>query len=213
MPPAKSLPPSKQTRSRVVKQRAAHADDDIEESREKKRTVQNRGELRLIVHRALRGGSVKGHGEAETAHAEHLRELGDVLGPEEGSIEVQFVGQASVNDIEDDGGEESDQAANRHKRHGAEVAEEGERCNDRQVDDAPEDLALSERELPLDPGEARQQVVEHNLRLNGGERDDLIRNQTATDQRDKIAEIQKDYTELSHGLWVRITVHGTPVPS
>lgn len=108
IPPTTLLHSSKQTRSSIVKQRAAHTDDDVEESREKKRSVQNRGELGFIVHRTLRRRSVKRHGEAKTADTKHLCEFGDALGPEEGGIKVELVGETSVNDIEDDGGEECD---------------------------------------------------------------------------------------------------------
>ena len=86
----------------VVQQRAAHSHDDVEEAGEQQRAVKNAAELRFVVHRTLRGGAVEGDGEAQTAHAKHVRKVVETLWPQEGRIKIDLVGEASVNDVKND---------------------------------------------------------------------------------------------------------------
>ena len=107
--------------SLVIEKRAAHTDDDVEEAGEEEGAVEHAGELALIVHGALRGGTVEGHGEAQAAHAEHLGELLERGRPQERGIEVELVVKTTVDDIENDGGYEGQETTNGHERHGAEI--------------------------------------------------------------------------------------------
>ena len=139
----------------VVQQRAAHAHEDVEEAGEKEGAVEDAAEFRLVVHRPLRGGAVEGHREAQTAHTEHVGEVTEALGPEEGGLEVDLEMETSVNDVEDDGGEEGDETSNRHKGHGTKITQQRERNHDDKIHRSPEELATSERETPILPRKSR----------------------------------------------------------
>lgn len=139
----------------VVQQRAAHAHEDVEEAGEKEGAVEDAAEFRLVVHRPLRGGAVEGHREAQTAHTEHVGEVTEALGPEEGGLEVDLEMETSVNDVEDDGGEEGDESSNRHKGHGTKITQQRERNHDDKIHRSPEELATSERETPILPRKSR----------------------------------------------------------
>ena len=107
------------TVSLVVQQGTANTDDDVEETGEEERAVQNNRELLLVVHGTLRRGAIERNSKTEAADAEHLRELLQRGRPQEGGFKMKFIMQTSVNDVENDGGYESEETANRHKRHGA----------------------------------------------------------------------------------------------
>ena len=139
----------------VVQQRAAHAHEDVEEAGEEQRAVENAAEFRLVVHRPLRGGAVEGHREAQAAHTEHVGELAEALRPEEGGLEVDLEMEASVNDVDNNGGEEGDEASNRHKGHGTKVTEQRERNHDDKIDRPPEELAACNFETPILPRKSR----------------------------------------------------------
>lgn len=117
IPPNRHSSDETPTMGLVVEKRAADAHDDVEEAGEEEGAVQHAGELALIVHGALRGRTVEGHGEAQTAHTEHLGELLKRGGPQEGGLKVELVVKTTVDNIENDGGHESQQTSNGHERH------------------------------------------------------------------------------------------------
>ena len=147
----------------VVQQRAAHAHEDVEEAREEQRAVENAAELRLVVHGALRGGAVEGNGEAQAADSEHVGEVAEALRPEEGRLEIDGVVEASVNDVEDDGGQEGDEASDRHKGHGTKITEQRKRNHHDEINRSPEVFATSDFETPILPRKSGQEVAKHDL--------------------------------------------------
>lgn len=105
--------------SLVVQQGTANTDDDVEETREEERAIQNGRELFLVVHGTLRRRTIERNSETETANTEHLRELLQRRRPQERSFKMKLVVQTSVNNVENDRSHEGEETTNRHKRHGA----------------------------------------------------------------------------------------------
>ena len=91
----------------------------------------------------------------EANHTEHVGEVAEAFRPEEGSLEIDLEMQSSVNDVKDNGRQQSDEASDRHKRHGTKITEQRKRNHHDEVNRSPEVFTTSDFETPILPRKPR----------------------------------------------------------
>ena len=178
----------KRTLGVLVEDDAGKGEGDVNQGRNTQRNHQRLLKPVRFLHAALRVRRVrmsdaraqtdKGHAHREADHAEHVGDLHVLARPEHGEVEAGLVVQDAVDNDDHHHGDQDVVAGLGSKRDGAasEVPSESTPHGAKEHDgvDAqgkqsrPKEHVIPEREVPVAPRQARDHLVEGNLRSTEG---------------------------------------------